>query len=40
MNSPGHPRQYPLHNTAYHKIGIGVLDGGIWQDNFVQGFTD
>jgi uncharacterized protein YkwD/uncharacterized membrane protein required for colicin V production len=38
MNSPGHRAN--ILNTQFHKIGIGVLDGGIYGKMFVQEFTD
>lgn len=38
MNSPGHRAN--ILNTQYNKVGIGVLDGGIYGKMFVQEFTD
>ena len=38
MNSPGHRAN--ILNPGFHKIGIGVLDGGIYGKMFVQEFTD
>lgn len=38
MNSPGHRDN--ILSPAFHKIGIGVLDGGIHGEMFVQEFTD
>ena len=38
MNSPGHRENILSKN--YHKIGIGVIDAGIYGEMFVQEFTD
>jgi uncharacterized protein YkwD len=38
MNSPGHRAN--ILNTHFHKIGIGVIDGGIYGEMFSQEFTD
>ena len=38
MNSPGH-RANILH-PQFHRVGVGVLDGGIYGKLFVQEFTD
>jgi uncharacterized protein YkwD len=38
MNSPGHRAN--ILNPAYRKVGIGVLDGGVYGEMFVQEFTD
>jgi uncharacterized protein YkwD/uncharacterized membrane protein required for colicin V production len=38
MNSPGHRAN--ILNPAFHKVGIGVLDGGVYGKMFVQEFTD
>lgn len=38
MNSPGHRAN--ILSTSFHKVGIGVLDGGIYGKMFVQEFTD
>ncbi len=38
MNSPGHKAN--ILSTNYHKIGIGVIDAGIYGEMFVQEFTD
>jgi uncharacterized protein YkwD/uncharacterized membrane protein required for colicin V production len=38
MNSPGHRAN--ILNTQWIKVGIGVLDGGIYGKMFVQEFTD
>ena len=38
MNSPGHRAN--ILNAAFHRVGIGVLDGGIYGKMFVQEFTD
>ncbi len=38
MNSPGHRAN--ILNPQFHRVGIGVLDGGIYGKMFVQEFTD
>ena len=38
MNSPGHKAN--ILSPDYGKIGIGVIDGGIYGKMFVQEFTD
>jgi len=38
MNSPGHRAN--ILNPDYRKIGIGVVDGGIYGQMFTQNFTD
>ncbi|HMA33547.1 MAG TPA: CvpA family protein [Chloroflexia bacterium] len=38
MHSPGHRAN--ILNSQFHKIGIGVMDGGIYGKMFVQEFTD
>lgn len=38
MNSPGHRAN--ILNGGFRKVGIGVLDGGIYGKMFVQEFTD
>lgn len=38
MESPGHRAN--ILSLDYHKIGIGVIDGGIYGEMFVQDFTD
>lgn len=38
MNSPGHRAN--ILSTDFHKIGIGVIDGGIYGRMFTQVFTD
>ncbi len=38
MNSPGHRAN--ILNTEYHKIGIGVIDAGVYGRMFVQEFTN
>jgi uncharacterized protein YkwD len=38
MNSPGHRAN--ILNRGFRKIGIGVLDGGVYGKMFVQEFTD
>ncbi|MBI5045292.1 MAG: CvpA family protein [Candidatus Levybacteria bacterium] len=38
MNSPGHKAN--ILSPHYHKVGIGVMDGGIYGQMFVQEFTD
>lgn len=38
MNSPGHRAN--ILNPQFRKVGIGVLDGGIYGKMFVQEFTD
>lgn len=38
MNSPGHRAN--ILNPAYKKVGIGVIDGGVFGEMFVQEFTD
>jgi uncharacterized protein YkwD len=38
MNSPGHRAN--ILNSQFRKVGIGVLDGGIYGKMFVQEFTD
>ena len=38
MNSPGHRAN--ILNGGFRKVGIGVLDGGIYGRMFVQEFTD
>jgi uncharacterized protein YkwD/uncharacterized membrane protein required for colicin V production len=38
MNSPGHRAN--ILNPSFRKVGIGVLDGGIYGKMFVQEFTD
>jgi uncharacterized protein YkwD len=38
MNSPGHRAN--ILNPSFRKIGIGVLDGGVYGKMFVQEFTD
>lgn len=38
MNSPGHREN--ILSPNYHKIGIGVIDAGIYGEMFVQEFTD
>ncbi len=38
MNSPGHRAN--ILNPNFRKIGIGVLDGGVYGKMFVQEFTD
>jgi len=38
MNSPGHRAN--ILSPSFHKVGIGVLDAGIYGEMFVQEFTD
>ena len=38
MNSPGHRAN--ILSTEFHKVGIGVIDGGIYGLMFVQEFTN
>jgi uncharacterized protein YkwD len=38
MNSPGHRAN--ILNGQFHRVGIGVMDGGIYGKMFVQEFTD
>ena len=38
MNSPGHRAN--ILNGQFRRVGIGVLDGGIYGKMFVQEFTD
>jgi uncharacterized protein YkwD/uncharacterized membrane protein required for colicin V production len=38
MNSPGHRAN--ILNEGFRKVGIGVLDGGVYGKMFVQEFTD
>ena len=38
MNSPGHRRN--ILDPSFHKVGIGVIDGGIYGKMFTQKFTD
>lgn len=38
MNSTGHREN--ILSTNYHKVGIGVIDAGIYGEMFVQEFTD
>lgn len=38
MNSPGHRAN--ILSTEFHKIGIGVLDGGVYGEMFTQEFTN
>ncbi len=38
MNSPSHRAN--ILNAEYHKVGIGVIDGGIYGKMFVQEFTN
>ena len=38
MNSPGHKAN--ILSSHYHKIGIGVIDAGIYGEMFDQEFTD
>jgi uncharacterized protein YkwD/uncharacterized membrane protein required for colicin V production len=38
MNSPGHRAN--ILNPGFRKVGIGVLDGGVYGKMFVQEFTD
>lgn len=38
MNSPGHRAN--IMSTEFGKVGIGVIDGGIYGEMFVQEFTD
>jgi uncharacterized protein YkwD len=38
MNSPGHRAN--ILNRGFRKVGIGVLDGGVYGKMFVQEFTD
>lgn len=38
MNSPGHKAN--ILSPEFHKVGIGVIDGGIYGKMFVQEFTD
>ena len=38
MNSPGHRAN--ILRDGFRKIGIGVLDGGVYGKMFVQEFTD
>lgn len=38
MNSPGHRAN--ILSPDYHKIGIGIIDGGIYGEMFVQEFTN
>lgn len=38
MNSPGHRAN--ILNSGFRKVGIGVLDGGVYGKMFVQEFTD
>lgn len=38
MNSPGHRKN--ILSPNYNKVGIGVIDGGIYGEMFVQEFTD
>jgi uncharacterized protein YkwD len=38
MNSPGHKAN--ILSTNFHRVGIGVIDAGIYGEMFVQEFTD
>lgn len=38
MNSPGHRAN--ILSTDFHKVGIGVIDGGVYGEMFTQEFTD
>jgi uncharacterized protein YkwD len=38
MQSPGHKANILSNN--FHRVGIGVLDGGIYGEMFCQEFTD
>ncbi len=38
MNSPGHRAN--ILSTSFHKVGVGVVDGGIYGEMFVQEFTN
>ncbi len=38
MNSPGHRAN--ILSTSFHKVGIGVVNGGIYGEMFVQEFTN
>ena len=38
MNSPGHREN--ILDTQYHKLGVGVVDGGIYGKMFTQAFTN
>ncbi|KKR88441.1 MAG: SCP-like protein extracellular [Candidatus Gottesmanbacteria bacterium GW2011_GWA2_41_12] len=38
MNSPGHRAN--ILSPDFGKVGIGVIDGGIYGEMFVQKFTD
>lgn len=38
INSPGHRRN--ILDPAFHRIGIGVIDGGVYGKMFTQVFTD
>ena len=38
MNSPGHKRN--ILDPEFHKVGIGIVDGGIYGKMFTQEFTD
>ena len=38
MQSPGHKEN--ILSTDFHKVGIGVIDGGIYGEMFCQEFTD
>ena len=38
MNSPGHRAN--ILSTSFHKVGIGVVDGGVYGEMFVQEFTN
>jgi len=38
MNSPGHRAN--ILNPNFHKIGIGVIDGGIYGKMYTQEFTN
>jgi uncharacterized protein YkwD len=38
MQSPGHKAN--ILSTNFHRIGVGVIDGGIYGEMFCQEFTD
>jgi len=38
MNSPGHRAN--ILGASFRRVGIGVIDGGVYGEMFVQEFTD
>ena len=38
MQSPGHKAN--ILSTNFHRVGVGVIDGGIYGEMFCQEFTD